>query len=360
MRPIRSNQVRPGRIAATFLATSLILALSGPDSPAQHPPQRPTLPNVTGSLQKIASRLAHYDVVLRPDKSEPQWWAGAPSVALDAQGVFWMACRMRTAEGDRGLRGYEIRILRSTDGIRFQKALGIRREDVPIPGFERPALLVDPKSGWFKLYGCGPWKGGPWGIFKLDDARSPDQFKASTAKPVITPLDKTYPRDIAPDEYKDPVILYADGAWHCYTIGYLRRLERIYHFQSPDGETWKPVGSPYQAIMPLAGWHDFFVRPASVMPLGIGYLFVYEGSKADWYDPVYNVATGLGFTFDLHNVMDLTPDSPLLVSSTPNQYFATFRYSHWLLRGNQLWIYAEVACPDQTHEIRLYRVAIDQ
>jgi len=95
-----------------------------------------------------------------------------------------------------------------------------------------------------------------------------------------------------------------------------------------------------------------------VVPVGIGYLFVYEGSKTSWYDPVYNVATGLGFTFDLHTIQDLTPDSPLLVSPTPNQHFSTFRYSHWMFVDGQLWIYAEVACPDETHEIRLFRTEL--
>jgi hypothetical protein len=325
---------------------------------AQGPSRVAGLPGVGKSFENIAARFRQYEVILRPDRSEPEWWAGAPSVVVDPQGVFWMACRMRTGDGERGLRGYEIRILKSGDGVRFQPVARIRREDVPIPGFERPALLRDPKSGLFKLYGCGPWKGGPWGIFKFDDARTPELFRADSAKLVIGPLAKSYPRDVVPEEYKDPVVVYAEGAYHAYVIGYLRRLERIYHFQSPDGETWRPVDSPYQAIMPLSGWHDFFVRPAAVLPLGIGYLFVYEGSKTDWYDPVYNIATGLGWTFDLHGITDLTPDAPLLASSTPTEHFATFRYSCWLLRSEQLWVYAEVACRDRTHEIRLYRVPL--
>ena len=54
----------------------------------------------------------------------------------------------------------------------------------------------------------------------------------------------------------------------------------------------------------------------------------------------------------------MTPDEPLLVSSTPSERFATFRYSHWLLHGNELRIYAEVACPNDTNEIRHYRVPL--
>jgi hypothetical protein len=219
--------------------------------------------------------------------------------------------------------------------------------------------LIDPVTRRFKLYGCGPWQGGPWGIYKFEDVDSPDQFKANSAKLVIAAPKKSYERDVAPVEYKDPCILFADGAYHCYVTGYMRRNERIYHFSSPDGEHWKPVGNPYNAVMPLSGWHDFFVRPSSVVPLGIGYLFVYEGGKTDWYDPVYNIATGIGFTFDLHTIQDLTPDGPLLVSSTPNEHFATFRYSDWLLYKGEWRIYAEVACPNGTHEIRHFRVPLN-
>jgi hypothetical protein len=52
----------------------------------------------------------------------------------------------------------------------------------------------------------------------------------------------------------------------------------------------------------------------------------------------------------------LTPDSPLLVSTTPGKLFRTWRYSHWMLVDRELWVYAEVARPNQTNEIRLFRL----
>lgn len=343
----------------TAMGLGVAVALLFGQQPAAAQLEHVSIPSVGPHLASIAERFETYDVVLRPDKDEPEWWAGAPSVVVDDRGVFWLACRMRTAESERGLRGYEIRILRSEDGVAFTKVLSIHRDDVPIRGFERPALLRDAETGLFKLYGCGPWKGGPWGIFKFADVKSPADFDAKTATLVIAPPEKSYPRDQSVIEYKDPVIIHTRGAYHCYVTGYMRRNERIYHFTSDDGDRWKPVGNPYESIMPLAGWHDFFVRPASVVPLGVGYLFVYEGSKTSWYDPVYNVVTGLAFTFDLHTIQDLTPDAPLLVSSTPSDNFATFRYSHWLIRDNELRVYAEVACPNNTHEIRHYRVPLN-
>ncbi|NLV46273.1 MAG: hypothetical protein GXY07_17435 [Candidatus Hydrogenedentes bacterium] len=315
----------------------------------------PEVSNIYGAANRLFDR---YDVILAPDTIAPGWWAGAPSVLRDKEGVFWLACRMRTAEGPRGLRGYELRILRSEDGIDFETVHRIRREEVPIPGFERPALLTDPETGRFKLYACGPWQGGPWSIIKFDDADNPDLFRPETARVVIGPMAKTHEFDVPPDEYKDPVIIHANGAYHCYVIGVVRRTERVFHFTSADGAVWQPVGNPYEPILNLQDWHNFYVRPASVLPVGVGYLFIYEGSKVSWYEPVYNIMTGIGFTFDLHTIIDLTPASPLVKSATPSATHHTWRYSHWMYVEDEIWIYAEVATPEGTHEIRRFTIPV--
>lgn len=315
-------------------------------------------PVIAAELQAAAKHFQKFDVVLAPDKDEAEHWAGAPSVARDEHGVFWLAARMRSPEFPRGLRGYEIRLLRSTNGIHFQRVKSLRREDVPIAGFERPALLFDPASKKFKLYACGPWQDGPWSILKFDDADSPEQFRPATARPVIQSPGPRNDRDISVTEYKDPVIIRTAGKYHCYVIGYIRRNERIFHFTSDDGEKWRPVGDLNQPVMDLSGWHNFFVRPAAVLPLGVGWLFVYEGSSTKWFDPVYNIGTGLGFTFDLHRITELTPDSPLALSTTPGQ-FLTFRYSDWHWVNGEIWVYAEVSKANSAHEIRLFRIPVN-
>ncbi|MCG8310827.1 MAG: hypothetical protein MI975_25790 [Cytophagales bacterium] len=309
-------------------------------------------------IRKISSGLDAYTTVLKPAKDQPEYWAGAPSVVRDDEGTFWMAARMRSPEHPRGLRGYEIRILKSDDGVKFRKVHSIRREEVPIPGFERPALLIDPKTKKFKLYACGPWKSGPWAIIKFEDADDPTKFIANTARAVIQPPAKQYDRDVSVLAYKDPFIIHTEGKYHCYVIGYIRQNERLFHYVSEDGVNWEAVGDVNQPIMDLSGWHNFFIRPASVVPLGIGYLFVYEGSSTTWYDPVYNIVTGLAFTFDLHHIIDLTPESPLALSSTPGQ-FHTWRYSHWMMVDRELFVYAEVANPNHSHEVRLFRIPMD-
>jgi len=69
------------------------------------------------------------------------------------------------------------------------------------------------------------------------------------------------------------------------------------------------------------------------------------------------VVTGFGFTFDLHKIIDLTPDSPLVLSTTPGNFY-TWRYSHWMWVDGEIWVYAEVARENDSHEIRLFRIKI--
>jgi hypothetical protein len=316
------------------------------------------VPEIASSLESIAAQFNDYEVILEPEKDAPEYWAGAPSVVRDEMGIFWMACRMRSPEHPRGLRGYEIRILRSEDGIHFEKYHSIHREEVPIPGFERPALLIDPETGKFKLYVCGPWQEGPWCIVKFEDVDDLRKLDYKTARIVIAPPDRAFPRDISVRSYKDPFIIFTGGKYHCYVIGYIRNNEWVFHFQSEDGEQWEPVGEINQPVMDLAHWHNFFIRPASVLPMGIGYLFLYEGSSSLWYDPVYNIGTGVAFTFDLHNIVDLITESPIALSTTPGN-FHTFRYSYWMWVDEEIWVYAEVARPNDSNEIRLFRISWD-
>ena len=296
----------------------------------------------------FAQQAETYDVVLEPDENTPEWWAGAPSLARADDGSFYLAARMREGNSPRGRRGYEVRLLHSPDGLRFQPVCSIPREALPIAGFERPALLRDPDSGRFKLYLCGPWKERSWSILKLDDVDDPADFDPATCRAVLSNDALHLPGVTG---FKDPFIAHLDGRYHMLVIAY-HVVERAWHFLSDDGETWRPAD--HALAFDLAGWHNFYTRPACLVPTGAGYLFVYEGSHHQWNDPPYNIATGLAYSIDLQRFTDLTPDAPLLRSTTPGDYH-TWRYSHWLWVDGELWAYAEVARPNNTNEIRRFR-----
>ena len=298
----------------------------------------------------LARQFSTYDVVLEPDEDTLDWWAGAPSVTRGDDGAFYLAARMREGNSKRGRRGYEVRILKSADGVGFEPVKSIPRESIPIPGFERPALLRDAGTGLFKLYVCGPLNDEPWCIMKLDDVAGPADFDPATCRPVLT---AEACGCAGVQQFKDPFIAHIEGRYHMLVIGCQSEVERTYHFVSDDGDAWEPVGDGL--AFGCAGWHNFYTRPACLVPMGAGYLFVYEGSHNTWPDPPYNIATGLAYTLDLETFTDLTYSAPLLKSTTPGDYH-TWRYSHWLWVGNELWVYAECARPNNTNEIRLFRL----
>ena len=296
----------------------------------------------------IVDAMADYTVVLEPDEDSPEWWAGAPSVMRDDDGTFYMATRMREGDSPRGKRGYENRILRSDDGKTFEPIAHIRRDDVGIPGFERPSLVKDPVSGKFRLYTCSGLEQG-WSIMKFEDADSPDAFDPKAWKVVLEPKKTDNSEFASLVGFKDPSIFWLDGLWHMVLIGF-DFVERAFHLVSEDGEDWRFV--PERPVMDTGGWHTFYTRPACVLPLEVGFLLVYEGSNSGWVDPVYNIATGLAYTPDLKTYVDLTPDEPILKSTTPGLYH-TWRYSHWMRVEDQIYVYFEAARPNKTNEIRL-------
>lgn len=302
---------------------------------------------VRALFEDLVAAMARYEVVLEPDENVSEWWAGAPSVTLAEDGTFYLAARMRENKSPKGKRGYEIRILKSADGRRFEVVNRLRREDAGVAGFERPAIVRDPATGKYRLYGCAGFERG-WAILRFDDASDPSEFEARTARRVLW---SDYPDDggVHVTGYKDPFAIWDRGRWHMFVIG-SDRVERAYHFTSDDGERWQAADEG--PIMENTGWHSFYTRPASVVPLAVGYLFVYEGSNAGWHDPVYNIATGLAYSPDLERFIDLTPDAPLLKSTTPGDYH-TWRYSHWMLVGEQLFVYWEAARPNNTNEVRV-------
>lgn len=299
------------------------------------------------AFSEVVSALSQYHVVLEPERNEPEWWAGAPTVARGDDGTFYLAARMREATAPKGKRGYETRLLKSADGAHFSVVGRISRADAGVAGFERPALVRDPKSGRFKLYSCAGFERG-WKILKFDDVSDPARFDAGSVRPVLA---SDYPDDGFAHVYgyKDPVVAWEGGQWHLFVIG-TDYIERIHHFVSDDGESWRGAGR--DTVLENTGWHNFFTRPASVLRLAVGYLFVYEGSSIAWRDPVYNIATGLAYSPDLETFVDLTPDEPLLKSTTPGPYH-TWRYSHWMKVEDAVYVYFEAARPNATNEIRL-------
>jgi len=326
--------------------------------------------------------VSKYDVVVPPPElvekapqevlaepspvGRPGWGvAGAPFALYDANSdEFWLT--YRTAGGTRG---HELHISKSKDGEKFTdvKCFG--------PNFvcERSALLRDPKTGKFKLYitrlhsfgagarrpelarpPIGPSPGETWWVIdKLDDVEDPKDFDQQTIRTVLQPSASGM------DWYtvKDPYIVVVGNRFYMYYIG-RGKYEQCFLATSLDGERWEK--HPSNPVLSQGGWHDFYTRPACLVPAGNLYLFYYEGFGKEWLAPVYNIATGLAVTFDLERIIDITPNAPILISPTPgdNGRTRTLRYMDAVLLEDRVLFYYEAARKDGANELRVTEVPL--
>ncbi len=310
----------------------------------------------------IVDALADFKTIVEPEKNEENWWAGAPSVAFDAENhEFWLAVRMRTGEGNRGSRGYEIRILKSKNGFDFSLVKKIHRTDMECQVFERPSLVIQP-DGKFCLYGCTSFLGA-WAIWKLDPVEDPQDFDPKSMEVIHHPQMSNGP-EASLKGYKDPFIIYYRDKWHMTVNAEAHKsAARPYHFISDDGVTWKPwlgdiVNAKPAMFFEATGWHNWVTRPACLIPMKVGMLLIYEGAHLNWHDPVYNLATGMAYSPDLTHWHDLTPDGPLLKSTTPGD-FHTWRYSHWIPVEGEMYVYWEGARPNNTFATRVATFPLD-
>jgi hypothetical protein len=158
----------------------------------------------------------------------PGHWAGAPSAALDADGSFVVAYRVRSVEQ----RGAAVVVARSDDGEHLATVATLDKDRFGAESLERPAL-VRTDAGW-RLYVCCATPGSKhWWIEALD-AADPSAFAES--RTVFEGDERT--------GVKDPVIRRADGRWHawicCHPLdepGEEDRMSTAYA-TSEDGLDW--------------------------------------------------------------------------------------------------------------------------
>jgi hypothetical protein len=183
-------------------------------------------------------------------------WVGAPSAALDADGSFAVAYRVRRAT----TRGAAVVIARSDDGERLHTVATLDKDRFGAESLERPAH-VRTATGW-RLYVCCATPGSKhWWIDALDSADLTRFDLAGTAFPG--------------DEHtgvKDPVIRLREDGWHawicCHPLdepGEEDRMSTAYA-TSADGLAWEWHGT---VLAGRAGsWDARGARVTAVLPDG--------------------------------------------------------------------------------------------
>jgi hypothetical protein len=258
------------------------------------------------------------------------YWAGSPSAALDEDGTFVVAYRVRT--GERG-RGSTV-VARSEDGERFTTVATLDQARFGAQSMERPALVRTDERRW-RLYVCSasPAPSKHWWIDVLE-ADDPAEFATAEARTVFPGDDRT--------GVKDPLVQRMNGGWQawicCHPLDEPDEEDRMTtaYATSEDGLDWEWHGT---VLTPRPGtWDARGARVTVVLPDGRA---AYDGratKEENWFE-----RTGLARRTEQLGGLE----------QIGNEAVADVRYLDVVaLPEGGYRIYYEARLPDESHELR--------
>jgi hypothetical protein len=260
--------------------------------------------------------VGHSVVAIPAPGTGVEHWAGAPSAALDEDGSFLLAYRLRTPE-----RAAVI-VARSDDGERFETICTLDRSRWDAMSVERPALVRTDKGRW-RMYVCPASKNSKAWWIELLEAESPEGFADADSTSLIAEDDVAV---------KDPIVRRRNRGWQawlcCHPLDVPDEEDRMYtaFATSRDGIEWDWRGT---MLEPRPGhWDARGARLTAVLPDGRA---AYDGRATkdeNWFE-----RTGLVEA----------RDAPVSVA----------RYLEVLpLPDGRYRIYYEWPVPGQAHELR--------
>jgi hypothetical protein len=302
------------------------------------------------------------ETVREPPGSGPGYWVGAVGARHDPQAdIIYLYYRLRKPR-ELG-RGYECRIARSDDGLRFEDIWSATKEQLETESMERGALWRTPEGRWRLYLGLVDPDDRRWRIDMME-ADSPERLDPARRAAVLTAA------DIGAEGVKDPyLVATGDGismiasyapsparadevtarAMHAtgdiYNTGVTRSHTGL--AMSADGRRFEWRGD---VLSPGDGWDAYAARIGSVLATEDGYLAFYDGSAHVGEN--YEERTGLAVSRDLTHWRRLTPDAPALVSPEGS---GSLRYVDALRVSDQVLCYYEYTRADGSHELRVSR-----
>jgi hypothetical protein len=263
------------------------------------------------------------------------WWAGSSSAALDDDGTFVIAYRVRTGHTGRGSNV----VARSEDGERLTTVAELDQKRFGAQSMERPALVRTDEGRW-RLYVCpaAPAPSKHWWIDVLE-ADDPADFAAAEAHAVFPG-----------DEHmgvKDPLVQRTpDGGWQawicCHPLdepGEEDRMTTAYA-TSRDGIEWEWHGT---VLAPRPGtWDQRGARVTAVLSDGRA---AYDGrasKEENWFE-----RTGLA-RHTGNGRIEQTNDA----AAHDSRYLDVLP-----LPGGGYRIWYEARLPDESHELRTELIA---
>jgi hypothetical protein len=259
-------------------------------------------------------------------------WAGSSHAALDDDGTYVIAYRVRA-----GQRGPSSNVVaRSDDGESFTTVCTIEQERFGAQALEKPSLVRTDTGGW-RLYVCpaAPAPSKHWWIDVLE-AGDPSGLADGQARTVFPGDDHT--------GVKDPYVRRtSDGGWEawicCHPLDVADEEDRMTtaYATSRDGLDWQWHGTVLEARAGM--WDARGARLTTVLPDGRA---AYDGratKEENWFERI--------------GLARLTGGKPGELAQTNDDAAADARYLDVLpLPDGGYRIYYEARLPDESHELR--------
>ncbi|TML28853.1 MAG: hypothetical protein E6G26_05225 [Actinobacteria bacterium] len=260
------------------------------------------------------------------------WWAGSSQAALDDDGTYVIAYRVRTGVHGRGSNV----VARSEDGERLTTVCTIEQDRFRAQSLEKPSLVRTDDGRWH-LYVCpaAPAPSKHWWIDVLE-ADDPAGFADAEARTVFPGDENT--------GVKDPFVRRTpDGGWEawicCHPLDVPDEEDRMTtaYATSADGLAWDWHGT---VLAPRPGrWDGRGARLTAVLPDGRA---AYDGratKEENWFEQI--------------GLARLTGNRPGELEQTNDEPAADARYLDVLaLPDGGYRIYYEARLPDESHELR--------
>jgi hypothetical protein len=256
-------------------------------------------------------------------------WVGAPSAAVDPDGGFVVAYRVRVVDQ----HGAATVVARSADGERLTTVATLDKGRFGAMSMERPAVVRTPEGTWRLYVCCATPQSKHWWIDVLE-ADDPEGLGDAEARTVFPGDELT--------GVKDPVIRVWEGRWHawicCHPLDEVDEEDRMTtaYATSTDGLDWVWHGTS------LAGrpgaWDARGARVTAVLPDGRA---TYDGRATK--EENFSERTGLARRTGPDGTLVPEGDSPV----------ADVRYLDVVPLpegGYRLWY--EGPLPDGSHELR--------
>ncbi|MCL2419345.1 MAG: hypothetical protein FWD04_08635 [Conexibacteraceae bacterium] len=196
----------------------------------------PALPGTPPPTNFPAPGAGRATVAAPAPQEGPGAWAGAPTAALDADGTFVVAYRVRVAER----RGTTVVIARSADGERLADVAKLDKAHFGAESLERPALVRTDTGRWRMYVSCATPDSKHWWIGLLE-AAAPEELPHADVQIAFGGDQHT--------GVKDPVIRRLGGGWQawicCHPLDQPGEEDRMTtaYATSEDGRDWSTHGT---------------------------------------------------------------------------------------------------------------------